>query len=515
MSRLTPGRARVLSNYARLMVTFVTGFLVIRLLAEIGPSALVVYLLIAAGTGFAQFFKIVIQESVIPVLGLSHDEGLGRSFASVYWIALLASLVAGGFALAIFAVIWILRGSFDTGALGPVAFGVALGTGALRVVISALATPALNGILVAGRVVPYNGLLAAERLVDLVAVLLVPLLWAGAGEEAQAIGFFALSAGLYALVQGVSFAFAIRLDKRYIPRPAPVSRDDLGWVGGIFGWNIALVVAFILYLRLSTFVVNASFGEAETLVLGLVFLLIGYQRQIAMGLVIGLDAMMSRLIGAGRGTGAAAQMVLRATWVQAVFSFFSVVALVLFARPIFELWLGASLAGTGWDLDWTVELFSIMAIGVLARSLSESWMKFLGGKGRVGAYAPVILAGGLVNAGVLGAVAMVGWDGRSALAVIAWSYATLHLIVHMGVLPWITLRELDLPRARFFAALAVPGVAAGVVWLLGRMVLGASPGPGASLAVLGLIALVALGLLLPNVALRVIGKPRPEAETHD
>jgi len=495
-------RLRVISNYLRLLVTFVTGFLVIRLVAEIGPSALVVYLLIIAGTGFAYFFKIVVQESVIPVLGLNHDEGQGRSFASVYWIAMLASGAAALFALVIFAVIYALRGTFDTGALSASAFGIALGTGALRTVASALATPALNGILVSGRVVHYNALVALERLVDLGAVLAVLWLWQGAGEEAQANLFFLLSAGAYVLVQALSYGYATRIDARYRVRPAPVKRADMSWVGGIFGWNTALVVAFLLYLRLSTFVVNASFGQAETLVLGLVFMLIGYQRQIAMGLVIGLDAMMSRLVGGGQA--GAALMVLRSTWVQSVFSFFSLVVLVIWAPQIFALWLGQSLTGSGWDLAWTVELFRIMAIGILARSLSENWMKFLSGKGLVGRFARYILIGGAVNAAILIWLATAGGTGRDALHLIAVSYAVLHVVVHLGVLPIVVIREFALPLRPFLLAVCLPGLGAAIAGVGGLALMTAAPGAVMQAVALGLILLMGAALLLPSVISRVI-----------
>lgn len=495
-------KLRVISNYLRLFTTFVTGVLVIRLVAEIGPSALVVYLLIVAGTGIAYLFKIVVQESVIPILGLNYDEMQPRGFASVYWVVTLASGVAALFALMIFAVIFSMHGTFDTGALSVNAFGVALGAGAVRTLASALATPALNGILVTGRVVHYNALVALERLVDLAAVLVVFWLWQGKGEEAQASAFFILSAMSYVCVQGISYHVATRIDGRFRIRPAKIGSADLSWVGGIFGWNTALVVAFLLYLRFSTFVVNANFGQAETLVLGLVFMLIGYQRQIAMGLVIGLDAMMSRLVGTG--SVGAQLMVVRSTWVQSVFSFFSLVLLVIWAPEIFSLWLGQSLSGSDWDLAWTVELFRIMAIGILARSLSESWMKFLSGKGKVGQFARYILIGGIINAAVLIWIALVGSTGREALRMIAISYAVLHLIVHLGILPIVMVREFELPVKLFVLSVCLPGLAAIISGLTASAIMYAWPGVLMQTAALGLILLMGATLLLPSSINRII-----------
>jgi hypothetical protein len=495
-------KLRVISNYLRLLTTFVTGILVIRLLAEIGPSALVVYLLIVAGTGIAYLFKIVVQESVIPVLGLSYDEKQPQGFASVYWVVTLASGLAALFAVIIFAVIFAMHGTFDTGALSVNAFGIALGAGAIRTLASALTTPALNGILVTGRVVHYNVLVALERLVDLAAVLVVLWFWQENGEETQANAFFVLSAIFYVCVQMLSYHVATRLDGRYRIRPAKIGRADLSWVGGIFGWNTALVVAFLLYLRLSTLVVNASFGQTETLILGLVFMLVGYQRQIAMGLVIGLDAMMSRLVGGG--LVGVRVMVMRSTWVQSVFSFFSLAVLVIWAPEIFSLWLGQSLSGTDWDLAWTVELFRIMAIGILARSLSESWMKFLSGKGQVGRFARYILIGGAINAAVLIWLAMVGSTGREALRMIAISYAVLHLIVHIGILPIVMVREFELPVKLFVLSVCLPGLVAVVSGSIALALMYAWPGVLMQTVALGLILLMGAALLLPSSINRII-----------
>lgn len=507
---LHSARVRILSNYLRLFVTFAAGLLVIRLLAEIGASTLNVYMLLLSGSGFAFFFMVVIQESVIPLLGLSYEDNGGRNFAHFYWISLLLAVVASVIAVAIFAVIWVLSDPFDTGSIPKEVLGIAILSGALRTVATAIAAPPLNAILLSGRIVFYNVIQAIERLIDLVAAVFVLVVLSGKGEVVQAEAFFLMSAALYLTVQVGVFLHAKRIDRRFGIHPMRVGQDDLRWVGMIFSWNCALVIAFLLYLRLSTFVINIGFGEAATLVLGIVFLLIGYQRQIAMGLVIGLDAVIARIYGATASPSRkdrtqAGQdvngLILKTTYVQGLFSFASIAVLWLLADPIFRIWLGDSLDGKGWNPELAVLLFQIMSIGSLARSISESWMKLLSGRGLVGQFAPWILAGGLVYA------AMLFWWANSALLLeevlvrLAAAYSVLFVIVHLGCVPLVLSRAQDLP----LAALARAALGPGVVGVLPLVAIGEVSGATASLissAILaGVICLFAGALLISRRAM--------------
>lgn len=484
-------RARIVSNYLRLLVTFASGLLIVRLLAEMGASTLNIYLIVVSGTGFAFFMKIVMQESVVPLLGLSFEGRENRSFARTYWVSFLFAGIASLFASAIFFALWLMRDKFDSGNLPVSTFALALASGALRTIVSSLATPPLQAVLVAGRVVAYNALLAAERLVDLVAVVAILLFATRATEAAQADMFFLSSAILYALVQAAAFVIARSTDRRFGLHPVRIGREDFVWTRGIFGWNIAIVVAFLLYLRFSTLAVNIAFGEGPTLVLGLVFLLIGYQRQISMGLVIGLDAMVARVYGGGAGdhgkSAAIRDMILRSTYVQSVFSFGSVTILWVLADPLFRYWLGDSLHGSGWDVETAATLFRIMSLGVLARSLSENWMKILNGRGRVGTYAPWLLAGGAVYAVIVLAGVILTKSADAVLLGLAVAFSSVYILNHIGVVPWRLVSEMGVSAREVALAALVPG---GVL-TLALMCLSTILAPTQTLA--GALAWVVLG----------------------
>ncbi len=454
-------RARLVSNYLRLVVTFASGLAIVRMLAEIGTSTLNIYLVVIAGTGFAFFMKVVMQESVIPMLGLSYDSQEGRNFAKTYWISFIFALVASLFAIIIFLALWVLRDLFDTGTLPESVFGIALATSAVRTVFSSLAAPPLHAVLIKGHVVRYNVALSLERLVEVIAVAGVLFLMPGWGETNQALAFFIGSSGLFVVLQVGIMIAAARSDEHLRVRRVSDAWEDTGWIRRIFGWNIAIVVAFLLYLRFSTLSINATFGEGPTVILGLVFLVIGYQRQISMGLVIGLDAMIARIAGArtdeAKKHAAMDRTILQSSYVQSVFSFASVAALWVLAGPLFSFWLGDSLDDGGWDLDTAVLLFRIMSAGVLARSLSENWMKVLNGKGLVGTYAPWLLVGGIIYASL-----MLFWLGHSddvelVLQWLATYFALLYSIVHLLIIPEILCRSVRMSRRRLLRATLFPG----------------------------------------------------------
>ena len=445
---------RIISNYIRLLVTFISGFLIVRMLAEIGPSTLTVYLLLVAGTGFAFALKVVMQESVVPILGQTFNDKNRSRFNRIYWVTNILAAAAGLFARLVFGVLWLLRESFDFGSLGSSTFGMALFFGAIRTVGGSFATPPAHAVLISGKFIAFNFYLSLERLSDLVAVTIVLFMLGEFSEELQARTFFALSAFLYLVVQCGIARFAYRSDKDFAPKPAVLNSADVRWVAGIFGWNIVLVVAFLIYLRLSTISVNMVYGEGPTLILGLVFLLIGYQRQVAMGLVVGLDAVAARLMTESpRSTDVTktnADIVLRSSYLQGVFGFASVILLWVYADKIFELWLGASLSQSAFDVNQAANLFRVMSIGILARSLSENWMKILGGLGKVDLYARWIAFGSAVYFMLLLIWFSSGASAEAVMLSMAWAYSILFFVVHVVAIPAELVRQTGISKLRLF-----------------------------------------------------------------
>lgn len=486
---------RITSNYLRLLTTFAAGVLIVRLMGEIGHAALVLYLLLIAGVGFAFLLKTVLRDSVIPVLGLSYEGAGGRRFAEAYWASFLSGVISAGFAVLVFAALWLMSDLFETGGLGEVAIAVAFASVTIQGVAGALGTPFVNAVLIDRRVVAYNLFLALERLLELAAVLVAWGLPPEVSVDERLITFYVLGGALNVLLRVGIFLYAVRVNPRFRLRRVPLQRADVSWVGAIMGWNLAIVAGFLFYARVPTLVVNAGIGAAETLTLGLVLTLIGYQRQVSMGLVIGLDAAVSRHYGAEDGPeeDRARALVLRSTYVQTVFAAFSTAALWIFIESVFRLWLGDSLAGSGWDQALSVLLFQIMSVGMLARAMSETWMKFFAGKGAVSRFAPWVLAGGVFN-GLGCVIAVAVLEPADALLAVGAIYAVLNLLVHAGVMGGLLVRELKLSLPAFLGLLVLPLVLAVAAAALCLSVFETATVPGA-VASLGVLALAGLAAL--------------------
>lgn len=454
---MTSEKARIASNYIRLLLTFVMGVLIVRLLADIGPSALSIYLLVAAGNGFAMLMRTTLRESVIPVMGQTYEGNHQADFAQSFSIIRRLSMMAAIFAFAVFLIFWLMSGVFQTGSLGAFTVFAAFIMSGFKTALSALATPYVNTVLVSGRIVGFNAYSVMERATEFIALICISIFIPNASEDTQTLTFFVGSVILVFLLQAFIVFYARKIDVRTTVSISTTSIDTREWILKLVGWNLLVVVAFLLYFRFSIVFLNIRFGEVATILLGLVLLLIGYQRQIAVGLVIGMDAIISRQFGNDslKVAKETKKFVLRTTYIQAVVSCFSITFLCIFARPIFEIWIGGSLGEEVWDVDIAVTLFRLIAIGFFARSVSENWMKFLNGKGAVKIYAiPSIIGSAIYVAWLLSAAYTMEFN--SLLIYLAIVFSTLHIIVHLGFIPIFTAGELETRIFEIYRPLILP-----------------------------------------------------------
>lgn len=454
---MTSEKARVASNYIRLLLTFVMGVLIVRLLAGIGPSALSIYLLVAAGNGFAMLMRTTLRESVIPVMGQTYDGNHQSDFSQSFSIIRRLSIMAAIFAFSVFFIFWLMSGVFQTGSLAALTVFIAFIASGFKTALSALATPYVNTVLVSGRIVGFNAYSVMERATEFIALIGISIFIPQASEDTQTLTFFIGSVILVFLLQSFIVFYARKIDARTTESVTTTSSHTREWILKLVGWNLLVVVAFLLYFRFSIVFLNIRFGEAATILLGLVLLLIGYQRQIAVGLVIGMDAVISRQIGhlTAKMSKETKHFVLRTTHLQAVVSCFSITFLCIFVRPIFEIWIGDSLGEDVWDIDLAVTLFRLIAIGFFARSVSENWMKFLNGKGAVKFYAiPLMIFSSIFAAWLIFAASVLEFN--PLLRYLAIAFSLLHVIVHLGFIPFFTARELEISIFEILRPLLLP-----------------------------------------------------------
>ncbi len=498
---------RIVSNYLRLASTFIFGLLIVRIMTEIGPDAALIYLLLVSSTGIAAMFKVALQNALIPVLGLSIDGKGEHGFSEMLWTSFAASALAGLFSIALFAIFWAVSGSLNFGALSASTIGVALLTTGIHAFISSIAIVFLNLILIDNRVVTYNILLILERAGGFVAAVIALMLPASYDMDTRVQVFYVLFALFVVLVQGLIYILAVRGKPEFRLRRAPMQFSGQAWVGKLLGWNAAVVIAFALFTRWPPLVVNWSMDEGMTLIIGIVLTLIGYQRQLSMGLVVGLDAMVSRYFGGGGddGEAQARALTLRFTYILSVFSAFSVALISLFVEPLLDLWIGDTLSETSWSAEACARLFRIMAFGIAVSIVSEGWMRYLSGKGEVGAFAPKLLIAGCIH--ILCVIAAVQfYDGLAALEVIAWSFSVVFLIVNLWFIAGETAKRLGVGRSTICAVMAVPAILAVIAAFPGLYYLAqgwTSLGTGISLGTLAFAGVVAL-MLTPLVVAKAL-----------
>ena len=507
---------RLISNYSRLILTFAFGIATVRLMAEIGADAALIYLLLISTTGIAAMFKFALQNAQVPALGLTVDGKDRFAFDQVYWTSFVFGCAAGLLSLVLFVVFWLFSDDLNFGALSFATISVAILSAAVQAFASSIGMVFLNLLLIEHRIVSYNILLVLDRGFILLPALIVFFLPGDWSIDARLQYFYAMAAALTVLLQLITWMMSRRTRPEFRLRRTPLRKDTSAWIAKFIGWNAAVVVAFALFTRWPPLVVNWSMGETLTLTISIVLTLIGYQRQISMGLVVGLDAQFSRFFGSGDSSAEdnARTLILRSTYLLTTFAVFSVIAISLFVEPILQLWFGNSLADSGWRSADSAQLFRIMSIGIAASIVTEGWMKFLSGRGKVVAFAPhLLLAGGFNILAVLAAVHFA--DGMEALQWIALAFSVAFLAVDIGWIARSTGNEIGIGLGRLFAIMALP-IAASLLAAAPALVLhGAAwtiPTAAVMLAIIGVVGLGTLALM-PRMV-RLFAPPhQPLAET--
>ncbi len=235
--------------------------------------------------------------------------------------------------------------------------------------------------------------------------------------------------------------FTVNRNKKFIPDFSRVSAKRLKGVFSSVGWNGAAVASVNLYLRFDVFAVNIFFGVAGTVVFGLASQLSAYTRQVTMGLITGLDAVVSQKSGklgsAGRKSIVALSQ--RVFELQSISLFCVGVVLCLHAEFIIQLLFGARLSTADAQVPVIAQSFVFMMFGMIARGLSEGWMSILAGSGRIRDYGLPVLIGALLNPVLVVLFASV-LDKEAGFLSVSIIFMILNIIFHMIAVPAVTAR---------------------------------------------------------------------------
>ena len=452
------GLIRIVANYVRVFTVIFLGLLIVRLLLKgTGNEGWALIALLGSTIGLGSMLQRVMRSGLIRELGEAYHSGRPDHFRNVYNSALAVSAVLAVLAVGVFTVLWFVIPLFrippellSAARWLVVARGLETFAGVL------LAAP-FNMYKVTERMVAYNAWLIVTRLCYVIAATLVMV--PGIDDPGRGITLYALiSASLVVLTLLAAAGVMMGIDRRLIPAPATASREGIKTVLHIGGWNAGATIVTALHRHLAPLIMNLAFGLPGNLILGLAIQLTVAVRRLGAGMSEGLDAVSARLSTA-QSTGAIRMLIHHSTRLHGFATFPVAVGVVLLAEPVLRLWVGDRLEDPETTLPLAITLIRIMTVGMVARAISDGWIRILYGAGHVARYAPCVLAGGVLNP-LLAVVLLVVLPESVRYTAVCWAFSAVLVVIHGALVPLIGARALQTGYGHFFTPLVRPLVIA-------------------------------------------------------
>lgn len=419
-------------------ITFIVGIWLLQIFLGFGEAVYAVIVLTGSSIGIAEILKETIRGATIPELGKSYHSKNDRYFKEIYSSTLLLSLISACFSTLILSLFVVFLDYFSIPENLVSATKYYIATRMICVFLSIALAPVLNIMPISGRMMSYNVWLTLDRASDLASALIVGYLLFSASGAEQLILFSTISLVLKIMVLFFATVWTTRSDRRFIPSPQLISLAHLKKVGKLIGWNAAAVISVNLYLRFDIIAVNILYGIKATVIFGLASQLAAYVNLSSMGLVSGLDAVVTQSSNdenkaQKRGVHALSKAIVE---LQALILGFLVVLLILHTEFIISL-LFADRLSSNIDIQMIVICFFMLMTGMIARGMSEGWMGILTGMGNIKSYAIPVLIGAMLNP-VL--VIIIGhfYKLESGLYGICFVFLILNIFFFMYYVPKVT-----------------------------------------------------------------------------
>jgi len=393
-------------------ITFIVGIWLLQIFLGFGEAVYAVIVLTGSSIGIAEILKETIRGATIPELGKSYHSKNDRYFKEIYSSTLLLSLISACFSTLILSLFVVFLDYFSIPENLVSATKYYIATRMICVFLSIALAPVLNIMPISGRMMSYNVWLTLDRASDLASALIVGYLLFSASGAEQLILFSTISLVLKIMVLFFATVWTTRSDRRFIPSPQLISLAHLKKVGKLIGWNAAAVISVNLYLRFDIIAVNILYGIKATVIFGLASQLAAYVNLSSMGLVSGLDAVVTQ---SSNDENKAQKRGVHAL-----------------SKAIVEL--QALILGF---LQMIVICFFMLMTGMIARGMSEGWMGILTGMGNIKSYAIPVLIGAMLNP-VL--VIIIGhfYKLESGLYGICFVFLILNIFFFMYYVPKVT-----------------------------------------------------------------------------
>lgn len=373
-----------LVNAIRLFVTLGIGLWMIRLVAGMGQDLLGLYLMVLAWRWVAMLPGNIAETVSVPLL----VRGQTRANQQIRWL-LLAIVTIGGLGAGL------LFGATQ-GMFAPHLLAWGLASSLIWGLVHTALAPKLAAFLVAGQQLTFTCHVAARRCAELACFVLVSQLAGDSPLDQVMFWFFqALCVSLIGLM-GLGMLW-----------PAgPVAQQAAPPINpwALLRQTGLLALSGQFTLRLPVIAAGVLLPPSEFVTLALIFVVLGYLRQLATVLLIGLDGLAARL-----GPTGAHSLLWRATLVQAVGVGAAGLTLAIWLPDVLN-----ALSPNGPELLPSDLWFArLMLLALALRAVSEAWVKVAVGRGIVGGIAgPVVWTSigffAAIILGIAGAGAAIG-----------------------------------------------------------------------------------------------------------
>ncbi len=448
---------RISTNYLKMIATLALGIYLVRLLLEFGTDVYAAVVLIGSSIGIAAILKEMVRGATIPELGISFHEKGRPNFLSTYASSILLAISAGVFSILVLGLFYLFLDKFNVAEELRQSTRVLILTRMVVTFVSISVSPITNMLPITGRMASINFWLAMERVAEVGSAAVVTYYFANASGAQQLYWFAIFSMIAMTLTTLVAALYTIGKNQAFVPDFSKVTRARLAKVFHSVGWNGAAVVSVNLYIRFDIFAVNILFGIGPTVIFGIASQLATYTRQVTMGLITGLDAVVTKKTARKDEDGRLGILAISARTfeLQSISLFAAGLILLLHGEYLINLWVGTRLDNPGTAIPQIVTIFGFLMVGMIARGLSEGWMSILAGSGKIKDYGLPVLIGALLNPIIVIGLYFI-LPIQSSFMAVAITFMILNIIFHTGILPMITARFLKVSLYELFKPAFVP-----------------------------------------------------------
>ncbi len=384
---------RIAINYSRMILTFLIGLLIIKLLITEDKELYSVYVLVTMGLGLGAMFRELLRASIVPFLSLKGDAGINENYSKSLYYTLQVIMLFLLCSLALY----LLKDLLKISPTYQSSFDAFYWTRVIGAALLLLSFPALNVLAYNNQMIRYNLWFLFERVGEFLSVLLIIPAKVYLNYDDPLL----VNATIFLTWTIFQSAYFIAIfHKRHancLMKPKRYTKEDRTYLFRQLKANLLLIINMALYYRATLVLINVLFGSSVSVVYGLIVQLATYIKQVATGLVTGIDSFFAKTYK-NKGESKEAVKIIENLNMLIMLPFSTFVVIVF---PFLLEFITQQKFDT--PSHYIHYLFALFMIGIVIRSLSEHWMGFLSGIGHANLYTGrIVIIASLVTASIFG-----------------------------------------------------------------------------------------------------------------